>query len=233
MFRIIIALTVVVFLSACSRSVDGVFEYSIGGTTMKAQETEIHVIPFEEFKKHTANNRPALEGKIEFLEKAIESEKSTMEDMKKSYLDLVRVMAGAAVTLFDMNTLGGQFLYKEQEKHMATGSGLLEKNKKNIEAQINKINGLQNEIEYLKEGKHGPATFTKKLMDGSINTKTNANGEFTVKLKDDGKYIILAEKADMYWFVPIKNNEKLIRLNNNNASRTFCEICGPNSKWPE
>lgn len=233
MFRIIISITVAVFLSACSRSVEGVFEYTIGGTTMKAQETEIHVIPFEEFKKHIASNRPAIEEKIEFIGKAIESEQFALEEMKEKYLDLVRVMAPAAVQLFDMNTLGGQYLYKEQEKHMATGNEFLVKAKKDLEAQINKIKGLQNEIEYLKEWKHGPVTFTRKSMNGSIKTKTNAEGEFSIKLKDDRNYIILAEKADIYWFIPIKSTDKLIKLNNNNGYRTFCAICEPNSKWPE
>jgi hypothetical protein len=70
-------------------------------------------------------------------------------------------------------------------------------------------------------------------MNGSIKTKTNANGEFGIKLKDDGKYILLAKKIDMYWFIPIKQNDKLIKLNNSNAVKAFCEICGSDSKWPE
>jgi septation ring formation regulator EzrA len=200
---------------------------------MRAQEAEIHVVPFEEFKKHITNNRPALDEKIKYLEKEIESEKSVTEKMKKDYLDLANVMARAGGTLFNMNTLGGQFLHNEREKHMTAANDVLEKSKKDIDNQSRKIKDLQNEIEYLKEGKHGPTTFTRKLMDGSIKTKTNSNGEFNLKLKSDVNYIILAEKSDMYWFIPLKANEKLIKLNNNNATRTFCTICGPNSKWPE
>jgi hypothetical protein len=233
MFRIILAVMALFLVSACSRSIDGSFEYSVGGNIMKANEAEIQIVPFDEFKKYVESIRPLLDEKIKSLEKNIELEKSSLEKIQHNQKNVFNAMIGASGTVFNMNTLGGQYMHQQRDKNMATASGLLDQASSIVDKHKSNIKEFQTEIDFLKEGKYAPATFPRKNINGSIKVKTNTKGEFSFELKDDGKYIVIAERGNLYWFVPIKQKDKFIKLSSANYISKFCEICSPGSIWPE
>jgi hypothetical protein len=184
-------------------------------------------------KKYVESIQPLLGEKIKSLERNIELEKSAAEKIQSDQKNLFNAMIGASGTVFNMNTLGGQYMHQQRDKNMATANGVLEQTKSIVDKHKSNIKEFQTEIDFLKEGKHAPAIFPRKNINGSIKVKTNSKGEFSFDLKDDGNYILLAERGNSYWFVPIKLKDKFIKLNNTNYISKFCEICSPNSIWKE
>lgn len=221
MYKIIFIITSIIILTACSKSVEGVIEYRTNGPLIKANATEIQIVPFDDFKKYMSNTKSLIDENISDLEKKIKTEESSINYLQKNKKDFENLIFSDAGMFYSSNkTIERQFtIIKEVDE-------LIKKYKFNID-------DYRDQIKFLKEGRHGPAMFPKTLIDGAMITKTDGDGKFNFLIKDDRKYIILAQRLDLYWYIPVKSNDKFIRMDNQNAIVRVCNICSPGANWPE
>ncbi len=180
-----------------------VFIVTKRGVTYKLDAVPVSAIPEEAATKHLKSKMLQRELEIEKLQRDLESLTSTLQEVQAEEHHLWRILQE-----------------DEDNSQKAAAWSVVYKKTKSITKEIESLNSQRKQLssdEYLFDG----------LPSGISNTRTNADGQFSLVIPREGRYVIAARgpreefrDTEPYWFVSVSLDgevSKRVTLTNDNV----------------